>query len=69
MGKPYKKIMVSIISFTKYGASLSLEFKDILIKHNCNVRLYTGKNSISCNDIENINCNNLKAVLNLQYNL
>ena len=43
MGKPYKKIMVSIISFTKYGASLSLEFKDILIKHNCNVRLYTGK--------------------------
>lgn len=56
MGKPYKKIMVSIISFTKYGASLSLEFKDILIKHNCNVRLYTGKSSISCNDIENINC-------------
>lgn len=56
MGKSYKEIMVSIISFTKYGASLSLEFKDILIKHNCNVKLYTGKSSVSCKDIENINC-------------
>ncbi len=56
MGKPYKRIMVSIISFTKYGASLSLEFKDILIKHNCNVKLYTGKSGVSYNDIESINC-------------
>lgn len=56
MGEPYKKIMVSIISFTKYGASLSLEFKDILMKYNCNVKLYTGKGNISYDDIESINC-------------
>ena len=56
MGKPYKRIVVSIISFTKYGASLSLEFKDILIKHNCDVKLYTGKSGVSYNDIEIINC-------------
>lgn len=56
MGKSYKGIKVSIISFTKYGASLSLEFKDILMEYNCNVKLYTGKSSISYNGIENINC-------------
>ncbi|MCI9080005.1 MAG: cobalamin biosynthesis protein CbiG [Lachnospiraceae bacterium] len=56
MGKSYKGLNVSIISFTKYGVSLSLEFKDILMKYNCNVKVYTGKGSISCTGVENINC-------------
>lgn len=56
MGKSYKGLMVSIISFTKYGAALSLEFKDILIRHNCNVKAYTAKSGISCSGVENINC-------------
>lgn len=56
MGKSYKGLTVSIISFTKYGAMLSLEFKDILTQYNCNVETYSAKSGISCSDVENINC-------------
>ncbi len=56
MEKFYKGLMVSIISFTKYGVSLSLEFKDILMGYNCIVRVYTAKSGISCNGVEYICC-------------
>ncbi|MFG6393762.1 MAG: cobalamin biosynthesis protein [Lachnospiraceae bacterium] len=56
MEKSYKDLKVSIISFTKYGAALSLELRNILVEHGCNITVYTAKSSIQYKDIKNINC-------------
>lgn len=56
MGKSYKGLKVSIISFTRYGAGLSLRLKDICIGNNCIVNVYTAKSDISCDGIVNITC-------------
>lgn len=56
MAKSYKGLKVSIISFTRYGAGLSLRLKDICIVNNCIVKVYTAKSDISCDGIVNITC-------------
>lgn len=56
MAKSYKGLNVSIISFTRYGAGLSLRLKDICIVNNCIVKVYTAKSDISCDGIVNITC-------------
>lgn len=56
MAKSYKGLKVSIISFTRYGAGLSLRLKDICIVNNCVVNVYTAKSDISCDGIVNITC-------------
>ncbi len=56
MGKSYKGLKVSIISFTRYGAGLSLRLKDICIVNNCVVNVYTAKSDIFCDGIVNITC-------------
>lgn len=56
MAKSYKGLNVSIISFTRYGAGLSLRLKDICIVNNCVVNVYTAKSDISCDGIVNITC-------------
>lgn len=56
MGKSYKGLKVSIISFTRYGVGLSLRLKDICIGNNCIVNVYTAKSDISCDGIVNITC-------------
>lgn len=61
MGKSYKDLKVSIISFTKYGIIISQELKKILMEYNCNVTAYTTKSSIQYKniqykDIKKINC-------------
>ncbi len=56
MEKSYKDLKVSIISFTRYGAGLSLRLKDICVANSCIVKVYTAKNGISCDGIANITC-------------
>lgn len=64
-GMYYKEnYKISIISFTKYGAQLSLEIKEIFrninnnsyYKYTCSVTAYSGKKGFSSQYIKNISC-------------